>query len=228
MIGLISSLAGSAMSGLFGMMGQNSANAAAQSMAANRYQTATADMTKAGLNPAMMFGSGGPAPMAPVQNPMAAPAAAMKDAASSAVQMNIADKTIDQLTEQIAKTNAEAANIRATTPALEATSRQTVREADAIRRVPDRIFVPVVQGGYGADKLKSTGRIGAAVGGGLSSAKSAAIGGYDTAKDIYTSARSWARSSDKSDEIRAARKRAEWKAWFSGRPVSGGSTHFQQ
>lgn len=172
MLGMLGSLGGSLLSGVFGMMGQSSANEAAAQMAGTRYQTAYKDMMKAGLNPAMMFGSGGPAPMAPVGNTMAAPAAAMKDAASSAVAMEVAQKTIDQLTEQIAKTNAEAANVRAGTPGIAAQSSISSREADAISRIPDKVYVPVVQSGYGADKMRSTGPVGSGLGAAAVSAKS--------------------------------------------------------
>ena len=55
MFGLVGSLLGSVASGLFGMAGQNSANKASEEMAANRNQTATADMTKAGFNPALVI-----------------------------------------------------------------------------------------------------------------------------------------------------------------------------
>lgn len=171
MLGIIGSLAGSAISGMFNMFGQSSANEAAAQMAGTRYQTAVKDMNKAGLNPAMMFGSGGPSPMAPVQNTMAGPADAMKDAASSAVAMEVADKTIDQLTEQIAKTNAEAANIRAGTPGIAAQSSIASREAGAISRIPDKVYVPIVQSGYGADKLKATGKVGSGLAGAAASAK---------------------------------------------------------
>ena len=176
MFGLVGSLLGSVASGLFGMAGQNSANKASEEMAANRYQTATADMTKAGLNPAAMFGSGSASPMPNIQNTMAAPAAAMKDAASSATQQLIAQKTIDQLTEQIAKTNADTANVRAGTPGIAARSSIASREAGAIGAIPDRVYIPIVQGGYGADKLARTGQLGSIAGAGAASAKSVASG----------------------------------------------------
>ena len=176
MLGLVGNLLGSVASGALGLMGQNSANKAAQQMAGTRYQTATADMTAAGLNPAAMFGSGGPAPMAPIQSVMTAPAAAMKDAASSATQQLVAQKTIDQLTSQIAKTNADAANVRAATPGVGARSYLDVVKSDAVRQIPKPVLVPLVQGGFGADTMRSAGPWAARAGGVAASAKSAIDG----------------------------------------------------
>lgn len=173
MLGLLGSLGGSLMSGLFGMMGQNSANEANERLDSTKYQRASADMTAAGLNPMMMFGSGGATTPPTMQNTMQAPAAAMKDAANSAVQMQIADKTIDSLTEQIAKTNAEAANVRAGTPGLAARSSLDVMQSDAIKKIPEAVRVPIYQGGFGADQFKSLGKTGAGLGAAVASAKGA-------------------------------------------------------
>lgn len=104
--GLLSTVAGGVMS-LFGQQQQNDANSA---QAADRYQVASADMKAAGLNPAMMFGSGGPAPMAPQQNVMSGLAQSMQQSVPTALAARTADKTIDVLTQQIAKMKADTLN----------------------------------------------------------------------------------------------------------------------
>lgn len=177
MLGLLGALAGPLIGGVMNMMGQNSANQMNLSLDSTKYQRATQDMTKAGLNPAMMYGTAGTPSGAPVmQNTMGAPAAALKDMASSATQQMIAQKTIDQLTEQIAKTNAETVNVKAGTPAIIAGSDIASREADAVKRIPSKVYIPLVQGGYGASKMAPTGRIGSIAGAGAASAKSVADG----------------------------------------------------
>lgn len=172
MLGLIGSLLGGVGSGVLSLFGQNSANQMSADLSANRYQTASADMTKAGLNPAAMFGSGSAAPMPVVGNPMAGAASAMKDAAGNAVQMQIADKTIEQLTSQIAKTNADAANVKAAFPSIASKSSLDSRGAGAVMAIPNKIYTPLVQAGFGADTMKNTGAIGSALGATSTSAKS--------------------------------------------------------
>lgn len=240
MFGMLGSLLGSATSGLFGMLGQSSANEAAQEAYGSRYQTSVKDMTKAGLNPAAMFGSGMAGVGAPPvpQNTMQAPAAALKDAASSAVQMNIADKTIDQLTEQIAKMKAEEANIRAGTPGVEARSTQDVLRTDAIKRIPTYISDPIYQGGLGARELSPAGKIpssaaAAAAAGGAAVRKlpefsslptmGSAKGVVRAIKDKYES---FPRITDAEREAARQRNARRW-GWLTGAKPSG-STQYQQ
>lgn len=89
-----------------------------ENMSNTAYQRASADMTKAGLNPAMMFGSGGAASTpstqpARIEAPQPGQGAigagrAVNDMVSNAVQM----KTIDKMTEEIANLKTvEAKNI---------------------------------------------------------------------------------------------------------------------
>lgn len=240
MFGLVSSLLSSAASGISGMFGQSSANDAMMQMAGNRYQLAVKDMNKAGLNPAMMFGSGGPAPMAPIQNEMTAPSAALKDAASSAVQMNIAQKTIDQLVEQIAKTNAEAAQVKASTPGIAARGALDVMKSDAVQKIPEAIRVPIYQGGFGADTMSSAGRLAsgagaaAAVGSGVASryipsvrisppSFSSAAGAVRELKRRYESLPSYSEAEREAARIRNAKR---W-GWLTGNSARG-SFQYQQ
>lgn len=104
---VLSSLIGGGMS----LFGQNSANKQMQKMSNTAYQRSSADMMAAGLNPAAMFGSGGPAGVPQMQNTMSGAGEAVKSGITSALQARIAEKTIDQLTSQIAKTNADTADV---------------------------------------------------------------------------------------------------------------------
>lgn len=235
MLGMLGSLLGSVSSGLFGMFGQSSANDANMQLDSTKYQRASQDMQKAGLNPAAMYNGGTPGAPPVMQNTMAAPAAALKDAASSATQQLIANKTIDQLTEQIAKTNAEAANIRAGTPGVAARGDTDVMRNEAIRKIPRSIRIPLVQAGFGADTMKSTGNIGAIGGAGLASAKAAkdaAVAPFAglSGPDL-SSARSFARrakerydkfpSYSEADREAARLRNAKRWGWLTGAKVRG-------
>lgn len=239
MFGMIGSLLGSVASGLFGMAGQKSANDANAELDSTKYQRASADMQAAGLNPAAMYNGGTPAGAPVMQNTMAAPAAAMKDAASSATQQLIAQKTIDQLTSQIAKTKAEEANVRATTVGVGARSSLDARRADAINAIPKRIYVPLVQGGFGADTLRSTGTVGAITGAGVASAKSASDGivslGGPAGQGISSAKRQAAVLADALKEKGPALKKAVGNWWERTFPyvepkyrTGKGSTYYKQ
>lgn len=88
-----------------------------QQMSSTAYQRSTADMEKAGLNPAMMFGSGGAAsvpggsaasvgtPSVPTPQKVS-PFAGIGDAMSKAVGTAIQAKTFEQMTQQIANMRA--------------------------------------------------------------------------------------------------------------------------
>lgn len=106
-----------------GLFGQSQTNDMQQQMMAQQqsfqermsstaYQRASEDMTKAGLNPMMMFSSGsaastpaGAAPSANVKSGM--DSEAMQRAISTATQVRVANATIDNLVEQNAKIKAE-------------------------------------------------------------------------------------------------------------------------
>lgn len=74
------------------------------------YQVASKDMTAAGLNPAMMFGSGSAAPIPGVQfqNPAKVGLDALQGAAATATQMRVADATVNNLVQQNANLKASA------------------------------------------------------------------------------------------------------------------------
>lgn len=59
----------SLLGGALGFGGQQSINKTEIELANTQYQRSYKDMVKAGLNPAMMFGKGGPAPTPNLQNP---------------------------------------------------------------------------------------------------------------------------------------------------------------
>lgn len=97
-----------------------------QTMMSNTaYQRAAADMKAAGLNPAMMFGSGGPAssPNAPAAQPKQSAlntlGPSMQTAINTAVSLRTANATIDKLIADTADTKAH----------------EAVNKADAISRV---------------------------------------------------------------------------------------------
>lgn len=243
MLGLVGSLLGSVASGAMGLFGQSSANEANADMYGSRYQTSVKDMTKAGLNPAAMFGSGMAGVGSPpqMQSTMAAPAAAMKDAASSATQQLIAQKTIDQLTEQIAKTNAEKANIVAGTPGVAARSDIDVLKSGAIKGIPASVRTPLIQAGFGADTMRAAGLPAAIGGGAAASAKSVASGVKDAASGLsgpsYSSAKaaiselkrkydSSPRYSDAEREAARLRNAKRW-GWLTGDKARG-SVQYQQ
>lgn len=186
-LGLIGSIGGSLLSGGLGLLGQNSANKQMERMSNTAYQRASTDMMAAGLNPAAMFGSGGPAGTPSIQNAMASPAAAAGQAAGSASAMLIANKTIDKMTEEIAKTRAEANIVKAQLAGVAGDSAVKGKVSDAVLKIPDKVFTPLVQAGFGADTMKATGKLGAAGGAGVASAKGVLEGAQDAFRDFAPS-----------------------------------------
>lgn len=172
-LGLIGSLCGSLLGGGLSLLGQNAANKTSINLANTAYQRSSADMMAAGLNPAAMFGSGGPAGTPQVQNAMSGAGAAAKEAAGSASAILVANKTIEQLTSQIAKTNADRLNVMAGTPGVAADSAMKSMSTDAVKRIPASVRIPLVQAGYGADVMRNTGYPGSIGGAAVASAKSA-------------------------------------------------------
>lgn len=240
MLGILGSVLGSAASGIAGLFGQSSANDANKEAATHQYRWGVSDMKAAGLNPAAMYaGKFNPAPLPGTQNEMAAPAAALKDAAGSATQVMVANKTIESLTSQIAKQNAEKANIAAALPGISADAGRKDMEFGDIKKIPPSVRIPIVQSGYGVDKLRGAGQIPALGAGAAASAKSAASGIGDALAPLgglsgptLSSARSVSSAfKDKAPALGAALKR--W--WEREFPYiepkyrkGAGSTHYKQ
>lgn len=119
-------------------------------MSNTAYQRASSDMQKAGLNPMMMFGSGGAAstpsgasastgtPTVPVSQKQS-PFAGLGDAVSKAVSSAISMKTFDKMTEEVSNLRLQGAKIAAETvtegakpPLLRETTLRTANEAQKL------------------------------------------------------------------------------------------------
>lgn len=90
------------------MQQQATQNAFSERMSSTAYQRATKDMTEAGLNPMMMFGSGGPA-SSPAGSGIQAPTPqtrstleGMGHAASQAITSAVAVKSMEKMTDEVA------------------------------------------------------------------------------------------------------------------------------
>jgi len=100
---------------------QATQNAFTEQMSNTAYQRASKDMTAAGLNPAMMFGSGSAASTpsgSSIQAPMpqtTSPMAGLGQAADKIVSTAVQAKTFDKLTEEIGNLQADRANTDART-----------------------------------------------------------------------------------------------------------------
>lgn len=110
-------------------------------MSNTAYQRASADMQKAGLNPAMMFGSGSAASspggsVATAQSPRServSPFAGLGQAVSQGVNAAVSMKTLDKMTEEIANLRAQEALTAAHT-ATEAERPEQVRAGTVLTR----------------------------------------------------------------------------------------------
>lgn len=116
MVGLL----GGAVGGLFNFLGTNQTNQNNMDMlrqqqqyqtqmANTAYQRASQDMQAAGLNPSMMFGSGGPAatPNSPSAQPRQSPMGGIGDSISKALNNMVTAKTVEKMSDEIALLKAE-------------------------------------------------------------------------------------------------------------------------
>lgn len=120
---LFSGFAGSLVSGLGSLFGANQTNQANREMVQQQeafqtqmsntaYQRATADMTAAGLNPMLMFGSGSaastpPGATASMTSGFGDAGKALGQTVNNALSQSIMEKTIDKMTEEISKIKAD-------------------------------------------------------------------------------------------------------------------------
>lgn len=176
---MLGSLLGSVASGVMGMFGQSSANEAAQHAAKHQYRWGVKDMMGAGLNPAAMYSGGNfsGSPVTPQGNVMAAGSAAMKDAASSAVQVKVMNSTIEKMADEMAKLKAETALTDATTPGVRARSTIEADRTKSIMQIPEAVRTPIYQFGHGARESGSAGSA-AGIAGGAAASGSAAANKY--------------------------------------------------
>lgn len=144
-------LAGAAISAI----GSYLSNRRSERMAGNRYQVAVEDMIKAGLNPALMFGSGGPAPMPRTENVGAAgvegfrgTSSALSSAKQSASQVELNRAATSKTWEETSRT-------------VEATRREGA-EADKARADAD--FAQKTQASRIEQVEKENARLGAQAG----------------------------------------------------------------
>jgi len=126
--------------------GENAKNRAwQQNMSNTAYQRAVADMKLAGLNPMVMYGSGGSGASTPAgsstmamrQNPFAGLGDAMRKSASTALEtkrldkdLAVADETIKSIQAQTKKSDLESKTINALLPAVFAESAYRTRQAN--------------------------------------------------------------------------------------------------
>lgn len=127
--------------GLFNFLGTSSTNSANQQlmqqqeayqtqMSNTAYQRASADMKAAGLNPMMMFGSGGPAstPSAPSSAPRESPMKAVSGAITQGMQTAVQAKTMDKMATEMANLQSENALIRARTNLTDTEQSRTAQQ----------------------------------------------------------------------------------------------------
>lgn len=111
-----------------------------QQMSSTAYQRASSDMQQAGLNPAMMFGSGGAASspggnvasFGTAKSERTSPFAALGDAASKVVSSAVQLKTMDKMSDEMANLEVENTRLR---EQVKQVATQTATEAQRTKLV---------------------------------------------------------------------------------------------
>lgn len=227
---MLGSLLGSVASGVMGLFGQSSANAASENAARHQYQWGVQDMQRAGLNPAAMYAGGGmsPAPMPQVGNTMSSMSTALKDAASSAMQIKVANSTIDKMADEMANLKANTARTAAETPGIKARSDIEADRTKSILSIPDIVRAPIYRFGFGGREASSGGTAASVASGGLAAGGGAVKDAnqiikisppdFSSAKAAVRKRASDARRFDVQDEERASSARDQWRKWWYGKP----------
>jgi hypothetical protein len=159
---------------------QDKANAFTEQMSNTAYQRASTDMTKAGLNPMMMFGSGSAAstPSAStVQAPMpqnTSPMAGIGPAADKIVSSAIQAKTFDRLTQEISNLQADRTIKDATVPLIHAKTGLTEQDVSLRNKQSDLAALAIPGARFSArsasdleslpDSVRRTANVGSFIG----------------------------------------------------------------
>lgn len=163
---------------------QATQNAFSEHMSSTAYQRASSDMKSAGLNPMMMFGSGGPASSptgSGIQAPMPQTKSAFEglgDATTKALSSAVAVKGMDKMADEMANLEAENARIKASAATererpAEVRARVSNIEQDTTKNKLDRArqeweAIKYLDLSGLPDAVRKTGNIGAWSGGKLS------------------------------------------------------------
>lgn len=188
-------LLGGLMSGAMSMFGQSQTNQMQMSMlqeqerynttmANSAYQRASTDMQKAGLNPMMMFGSGGPAQTPGIQtpsltSPIQAAGKGFDQGVASSIALRTADAQVETLIQKLAQQKADAASAAADVPVHQLAGDTASRQLG----IPSSVKDIIDRYAYGANSAKAGGDLSAIAGGTLAAGSSV----VNSAKSILPS-----------------------------------------